>query len=247
MPNQTQDSSWLENLKRKAQDLFAEESTVVDGIRSGFVDRAIVFIDLVGSTSFKIEHRENPENWILIIRQFSKLVSAAVQISHGNVVKFIGDEVMASFEKAEHAGNFLVHVREIEEALHSVTGFATAIKITADFGPVYELRFEGHEAPDPQGIVVDRCAGISKYGVPGEVLASAFFAEATWSLDWYEVGEVEVHGVGNVAVSQLGGSTADLEPRVAISRKEYASLKKERELMRAELARLDPGSVTSCG
>ncbi|GAB6058733.1 hypothetical protein [Desulfonatronum parangueonense] len=237
MSRQTIDSQWLENLKRKAHDLFAEENTVVDGIRSGFVNRVVVFIDLAGSTSFKIEHKGSPEKWILLFRQFSKLVSAAVQGSHGNVVKFIGDEVMATFENVEHAVNFLTHAPEIGAALYSATGVQMPMKIAADFGPVYELHFEGHEAPDPQGIIVDRCAGISKYGVPGEVLASAYLVGVTPTLDWFAVGEIEVHAVGRVAVYQLGGNTANLEPRVEISRKEYVSLKEERDRLREELER----------
>src|SRR5262249_35673703 len=152
--------------------------------RAGFIERAIVFMDVVASTAFKVEHSAHPEEWILRVRQFSELLAAAVQNCNGKVIKFIGDEVMATFENIYDAQNLVGRISEIEDNLKAATGFETKIKVAADFGFVYELAFEGHDAPDPQGTPVDRCARIAKFGVPNEVLASATFAEKTPQLKW---------------------------------------------------------------
>ena len=58
---------WLESVQDRAKVLRAEEVEVKETIRKGLVPRAIVFMDVVGSTAFKQAHPDTPEVWILII------------------------------------------------------------------------------------------------------------------------------------------------------------------------------------
>ena len=142
---------WLESVKHRAEELRAEEEQVKQQIRAGFVDRAIIFMDVVGSTAFKQEHAREPEVWILRVRQFSELMAAAVLGCNGRVVKFIGDEVMAAFVNVYDALNLVARIDEIEKNLSQATGYETRIKVAADYGKVYILNFPGHTEPDPQG------------------------------------------------------------------------------------------------
>ena len=72
------DLDLFEDVKQRARELEAEASLIEQQIRSGFVELAIVFIDVVGSTAFKQEHAENPETWILRVRQFSELLALSL-------------------------------------------------------------------------------------------------------------------------------------------------------------------------
>lgn len=219
--------AWLESLKRRAEELHAEESTIIQRIREGFVDRSIVFIDIVGSTQFKVAHKEKPEVWILRIRQYSSLIEEAIKGCKGTVVKYIGDEVMATFENIYDAQNLICRISEIEANLVKATGYETRIKIAVDYGPVYEIEFDGHDANDPQGTPVDRCARIAKYGQAGEVLSSDSFARETPKLDWKEVGATDLKGLGEQVIYQLGRISVNLEPMVEIKQKDISMLKDE--------------------
>jgi class 3 adenylate cyclase len=149
MPNE--ELGWLEDLNRKAQQINEQKTVAEKRIREGFKERAIIFMDVVGSTEFKTRYPEDPEVWILRVKQFSDLLSTAITKCNGKVVKYIGDEVMASFDNINDAKNLVARVSEIEDTLKTGTGFETRIKVTADFGYVYELEFENHSVPDPQG------------------------------------------------------------------------------------------------
>lgn len=230
---------WFENVKQKSKDLHTEESLVIEKIRRNFVDRAIVFMDVVGSTAFKQEFKNEPEKWILRVRQFSELLATAVKSANGRVVKFIGDEVMATFENINDAQNLVARISEIEEKLHEATGYITRIKVSADFGSVYELVFDGHEVPDPQGSVVDRCARISKFTVAGEVLASSSFAKETSKLAWQSIGSAELKGLGRETIFQLGKKTIDLEPKIEILKKDFDQIRDEHSEYATTIARLE--------
>lgn len=244
MAQKKTDLDWLEQVRQKAKALRAEEDEVTKRIRDGFVERAILFLDVVGSTKFKIEHKDTPERWILRVRQFSELLAAAVRDSNGQVVKFIGDEVMAVYENIFDAQNLVGRIPEVEENLKAATGFETRIKVAADFGYVYLLKFDGHAEADPQGSPVDRCARIGKFGEPGEVLASASFAEKTPKLKWAKVGSTEMKGLGPQTVFQLERTTIDLEPKVELLKKDHDALQVERDELRTARARLEEQNKT---
>lgn len=238
MPRKKDDLQLYEKLKAKAKDLQAEKETTIDRIRRGFADRVIVFMDVVDSTRFKVTHASEPERWILRVKQFSELLASAVENCNGSVVKFLGDEVMAIFSNTNDAQNLVARIPEIEKNLRNATGFETRIKVAVDFGPVYELTFPGHETPDPQGLPVDRCARIAKFGLPGEVLSSQSFAHETPKLSWKKVGVSELKGLDRQTIYQLARATADIEPQVSVLKKDYETLTDERDELRTQNARL---------
>jgi class 3 adenylate cyclase/outer membrane murein-binding lipoprotein Lpp len=229
---------WLESIHRRAKELRAEEAAVQERIRSGFVKRAVVFMDVVGSTEFKQTHAGTPEVWILRVRQFSELLAAAVGGAQGRVVKYIGDEVMAVFDNIYDAQNLVGRIEEIERNLAEVTGYETRIKVAADYGLVYFLKFPGHDEPDPQGPAVDRCARIGKSGQPGEVLASADFVAETPKLGWQKVGRVDLKGLGTQVIYQLGHVTVDLSPTLTVKEEEFKSLEGAVQELQVEVEQL---------
>ena len=78
------------------------------------------FLDVAGSTAFKIARSDTPDQWILWVQQCSELLAKAVERCNGRVVKFIADEVMETFENPSSGrGDFERRLRsknaEIEE------------------------------------------------------------------------------------------------------------------------------------
>lgn len=229
----------LESLKAKAEELRKEQADAIKQIREGLVDSAILFMDVVGSTQFKTTYRESPETWILRVRQFSLVLADAVERFHGRVVKFIGDEVMGVFENILDAQNLISRIDELQDNLSIATGHPTQLKIAADFGPVYFLKFDGHDEPDPQGTPVDRCARIGKYTPPGHVLASQAFAEKTGKLHWLRLGTVDLKGLGQQTIYQLGATTADISEKVTLLASEHEAIKEELGSLRVRVPRLE--------
>lgn len=224
MAEQQEPLDWLEIIQNRAKELRSEEEEVKNKIRDGFVEVAIVFMDVVGSTAFKQDHIETPEIWILRVRQFSELLAEAVVRANGRVVKYIGDEVMAVFENIYDALNIVARIQEIEKNLSEATGFTTQIKVSADYGKVYFLKFPGHDEIDPQGPAVDRCARIGKFGLPGQVLASSDFAAKTPKLTWQKAGNIDLKGLGVQTIYQLEHVTVDLSPLVTVKKERYEDL-----------------------
>ena len=236
MPND--EVLWFEEILKQAEELASKKKSAEKAIREGFKDKAIVFIDVVGSTEFKTRYQENPEIWILRVKQFSELIASAIRQCNGSVIKYIGDEVMGSFDNINDAKNLVGRISEIEQTLETATGFETRIKTTIDFGSVYELEFDGHHSADPQGLVVDRCARISKYATEGTVLASAEFVENTPQLDWKKVGSVELKGLGKEIVYQLERVSISLDEKIEIKKEEYDKLKENLQELKIETSQL---------
>ena len=144
-------------------------------IRNELKDCVIVFIDMVDSSKFKTQNSSKPEIWISRIQQFSEIVSSYVKSCNGKVVKYIGDEVMAVFDQTSmiiDAINLLNRISELEKDLTTVSKAETRVKVVADYGKVYFIKYEGHDELDPQGTCVDRCKRISKFSIPGVILTS---------------------------------------------------------------------------
>lgn len=230
--------NWLEELNKIAQDINEHKSTAEKNIREGFKEKTIVFIDVVGSTEFKTRYPDNPEIWILRVKQFSDILAAAITRCNGNVIKYIGDELMASFENINDAKNLVARVTEIEESLKKGTGFETRIKVAVDYGLVYELEFENHTVLDPQGSIVDRCARISKYATAGEVLSSASFVEKTPQLNWKKVGVAELKGLGKQVIYQLEKVTISIEEIIEIKKQDFEILNEDLQDIRTENSQL---------
>lgn len=232
----------LEEYKLLIQKIEADADEIVQEIRSGFQDVVVVFIDLVDSTRFKIQFRDEPEQWILRLIQFSNFLTQLIENSNGKVVKYIGDEVMAIFDqpsKVIDALNLVNRIDEIQEALTNITGHETKVKISIDKGDVYLVEYSGHKELDPQGTPVDRCARISKYALPGTVITSfeyqKFIGKRALT---YELGEANLKGLGQTTLYQLFEQTIHIEEKIEISRSEYDKLRKELDAILAENSEL---------
>lgn len=236
MPNKT--LSWLEEINQQAKEIQSRKEQVEKKIREGFINKTIVFIDVVGSTEFKTRYPDNAEIWILRVKQFSELIASAIEKCNGTVVKYIGDEVMGSFANLNDAKNLVGRISEIEDNLKIGTGFETRIKTSLDYGPVYELAFLNHNAPDPQGTIVDRCARISKFAEAGQVICSADFAEQTSDLNWKKVGSTNLKGLGKQVIYQLGRVTVNIDEKVEIKKVEYEKEKEEIHDLKMENSQL---------
>lgn len=219
----------LETLNEKAQEIKSTQKKLLKSIRDGFVDRVIVFIGLVGSTAFKSSYKNNPEVWILRNKQFSDLITEIILKCNGCVIKYIGDKVMATFENTSDAQIIICKIKEIEDNLKEATGFKTRIKTAVDYGPVYELRFSGHDFPDPHSSVVDRCACISKYTKAGEVVSSASFVKETSSLQWKKIGKTNLKDLGLETVYQLGRVNISIAEFIEIGKNKYDQIREELE------------------
>lgn len=215
----------LEAAQKHAEELAAKADATAEQLRKATEDVVVVFVDMVDSTKFKVEHSKTPERWILRVNQFSEILSDYVTALGGRVVKYLGDEVMASFrgdKMINNAMSLVARVQEIQEILSKATKFDTRIKVAVDFGPVYFLKYEGHEEIDPQGTPVDRCARIGKFAAPGTALSSADFVKKAGSAyNWNKVGSTDLKGLGDTSIYQLGDVTISVAKRVEVEEAEW--------------------------
>jgi len=163
----------------------------------------IAFIDLAGSTPLKEKHPQ--ETWLPIIARFLSLVSKQVIHSHGNVVKYIGDEIMAVFPNVDNLGAQRAEsfVWECEKAL-SDEGDIYAAKYAIDCGEAARIQ-DNQEADDFLGTCVDRCARIAKIALPHTAVGTGQFVSMSKNPNsWSDVGEFEVRGLKDpVRILQL--------------------------------------------
>ncbi len=210
----------LESVQAKVQEIKKEQAVVIKQIREGLVDSVVIFIDLVDSTKFKIDNENEPEKWILRLKQFGQIIKEYIENSNGRVVKYIGDEVMGIFDKAtqiDDALSLILRVKNIQASLTEITGFDTRIKIALDYGKVFLLEYEGHNELDPQGTPIDRCARIGKHCQQGTVLSSYdFVSKCSFPKQWTKVGVAEMKGLGNQPVFQYGEQTLEIKRKVEI-------------------------------
>jgi class 3 adenylate cyclase len=218
----------FEAKKGELAKIQAQADEIRQKIREGLVDVVVVFIDMVGSANFKLEHKDDPETWILRVRRFDVLVTEYVAAAGGRVVKYIGDEVMAVFDgnaAVDNALSLVSRIETIQKSLSQLTGVPTAIKIAMDKGRVYLLELPGQAEPDPQGTPIDRCARIAKYATASAVLASNDIVKsAPGAYPWVEVGLLPMKGLGDVLVYQLGEKTVTVEERVELPAKQLQEL-----------------------
>lgn len=193
-------------------------SKTIATIREGLSDVVLAFIDIVGSTEYKMQHSDEPEKWILMLQQFGELMTDYVQELGGKIVKYIGDEVMAVFDRETYVNdalNFVMRIEEIEARLREVTKEAIRIKIAVDKGKVFMLRYRGHEELDPQGTPVDRCARIAKYAEAGMVLSTFEFVQhSEGRATWTQIGEPNLKGIGRTSVYQFGIATKEINESI---------------------------------
>src|SRR5690606_31082913 len=90
----------LEEVQVQLAALKASEDEIGQKIRDSFREAVVVFIDMVGSNQFKVDHSDTPEKWIRRVFLFCDIITKYVEALGGRVVKYIGDEVMAAFDGA---------------------------------------------------------------------------------------------------------------------------------------------------
>lgn len=166
----------------------------------------IMFVDLVGSTELKYTMQQ--EEWLPLVARFLLTVSGVVAENGGEVVKYIGDEVMAVFQQR---GVHLAVVKMeacvwgVEETLKTMTPPILA-KYSLDYGSAAEIDFDNFPR-DYLGTVVDRCARIARLAKRGTAVASgAYVAESKNHRSWRRVGKTDLRGFpSKETIYQLDG------------------------------------------
>jgi len=215
----------LAKIKISLKETLKDYEKITEDIRNGFEEVVVVFIDLVNSTKFKIDNQEEPEVWISRIKLFSEILKEFIQDCNGKVVKYIGDEVMAIFDRESQikdAINFINRIKDIEETITEITEAKSKVKIAIDYGKVFLLEYDGHKEYDPQGIPIDRCARIAKHCEPSTILTSYEFVSHTEFPDhWKKIGDCDFKGLGQTDVYQYGEKTVKIEPMIEIPKSTY--------------------------
>jgi len=95
---------------------------------------AILFADVAGSTqSFETLGDEKAKEWILGIQ---KLMSDVVKNSAGEVLDFIGDEIMCRFPDANTAVDAACHIQQAMQEIPAVDGITAAARIGINWGSI---------------------------------------------------------------------------------------------------------------
>jgi class 3 adenylate cyclase len=106
------------------------------------VELAIVFADVVGSTQL-YEQLGDDQARAMVARSL-EIMREATEAENGSVIKTMGDEVMSTFESADHAMNAARRMQERisadPELAHA--GGHVAIRIGCHFGAVVEERHD---------------------------------------------------------------------------------------------------------
>jgi len=216
----------LSDVQEKIESYQSNLDQIEKKISDSFTECTIMFVDLVDSTKFKLNHPE--PTWILRVKLFVDVITQYSNELGGNIVKIIGDEAMITFTRdvqIHDAMNFVMRIKEIENSLKKITGFDTRIKIALDKGPVCFIKYEGNTANDPQGTPIDRCARISKYCQAGTVLTSEFFYNEFEHKDlWKFIGKPKLKGLGNISIYQLSPQTIKAIDMIDIPEEEYDHL-----------------------
>ena len=141
---------------------------------------AVLFADLCDSTSYKLGRGD--VDGLVKTYAHNSIVDNAITKHRGTIIKYIGDEVMATFEgdRAIAIANAVNAAIEIQQEIavynseiadqHEDEHIDSKIGIHA--GDVIMVTFPGHAAEDPQGKVVDATARIISLSNPGQILCS---------------------------------------------------------------------------
>ncbi len=145
----------------------------------------IAFVDLCGSTNFKIlcKEKEIPDGiWIERQLIFLNRVIRSIQRYGGIIIKTIGDEVMAYFDSSTEGEVVLKCMTEIHTLFGEIKKYdkeqwRIESKVSIDFGEIYDsnLQLLKDDIIDPVGVIVDRCARLNGICKPSEVLFSSSF------------------------------------------------------------------------
>lgn len=170
------DPTNVDSLVSKNISLMREVASIKDKIAESRISKVILFVDLCNSTELK-QNREDLE-WLTDVVLFINILTTNVEKHKGNVIKRIGDEIMATFSDVSDSEGF------ISDILADKTLQKYDFKIGVDVGEVFNLQFEA-DIDDPYGTIVDRCARITGLIKGSLLFASDSYVEALSSKDNY--------------------------------------------------------------
>ena len=160
-------SNILEKVRNSLEDAAAYEQTKSHA--------TILFADLVGSTEFKRDH--TPEQGFRKTVAHNDLVSTVIGKHGGEVVKYIGDEVMGIFhgESSEAPAlacglEILESIREFNQDQNWSFPLEMSSKIGIHSGPVWFFKYDSID--DPQGTTVDIAARVTSLSIGGRLLCT---------------------------------------------------------------------------
>lgn len=129
----------------------------------GAVDVAVLFTDLVGFSEWAL--KSGDELAIELLRQFGAAIEPPIRDRGGEVVKWLGDGVMAVFPSAVDAVDAAFEARE-RAAEISIEGFRPRLKTGIHLGRPRKFR------ADYVGVDVNIAARLLEAAGPGEILIS---------------------------------------------------------------------------
>ncbi len=160
-------------MKQKPLEIFLDSAAKLEDFFRNKADKTVIFFaDMVGSTLYK---QQRP--FVMGLnktRLHNQIITGIVKKHKGEVVKYIGDAVLARFDMKQNENDAYIAINaaiEIQEKLHEYnepvidklekieTKIGIASGIVADF---YEN--------DPQGPVVDLTARIESNAKPNQIL-----------------------------------------------------------------------------
>ncbi|MFZ4538151.1 adenylate/guanylate cyclase domain-containing protein [Propionivibrio sp.] len=127
------------------------------------INAAVMFADICGSTH--LYERLGDGTAHHLVSNLIKLVDSLIEKHNGRVVKHIGDEVLAVFEKLENAASCAIHIHKLSEDEKALSSLQ--MKIGIRFGAVFL------ENSDVFGDTVNTAARIVSMATPGQTLVGA--------------------------------------------------------------------------
>lgn len=154
-------------------------------------DKTVVFADLTGSTA--LFEAVGNERATALVRHCTSVMAERLRSGNGQIIKFLGDGLMAVFDDADSAIEACTSLGTLvsDSLPPGLPGSTANARVGLDHGPVIEV--EG----DAYGDAVNVAARMLEFAKPGEVLLtqSVFDKLSTfWQLACRDLGKVGVHG-----------------------------------------------------
>ncbi len=157
-------------------DLFQKSVEIDNEIFNHKHDATILFADLVGSTEFKTK-----TDLVLGLKKtyiHNSIITDIVE-KNGEVVKYIGDEVMAIFKSENHCQEACQVAIEIQKAIEKTNKqysqspmLPIQSKIGLHSGDVLYWEYSAQKGLDPQGSAVDYAARIVSLACGNQIICS---------------------------------------------------------------------------
>ena len=140
----------MKNLKSSLDDFLQNISKSV----TSFV--TFVFVDMQNSTALK--QTRSPESWVIEMGKFYNTCTTRIEEQQGEVVKFLGDGVLALFDNSTDALNCAIKIQEGLLKQRAEAGFSTGTiaRIGVATGKVYKITLENNS--DYLGEAIDIAA-----------------------------------------------------------------------------------------